>query len=83
MLVCSTDHESPWYTTRGSEECIKVRGRREEDQITLVVDFGTFESSFQLLEGLNPTGAASLGKRYKIRKVAGPVTSPTTVEVFF
>lgn len=80
MLVCSTSHESPWFTTQGSEQCIKVKGLVEGDQVILDVED---EPSRDLENGLNSVHGATLGKRFKIRKIAGSVRNPTTVEVFF
>lgn len=80
MLVCSTSHESPWFATQGSEQCIKVKGLGDGDQVVLDVEG---ESSRDLENGLNSVHGATLGKRYKIRKISGTKPVPTTVEVFF
>lgn len=82
LLSCETSHESPWFITRGSEHCIKVRGLSDQDSIALITDTGEANVHQSLERGVNPL--KELGKRYKIAKIANarpPV--PTTVEIYF
>jgi hypothetical protein len=83
MLTCETSHVSPWFVTRGSEHCAKVRGLDDKDAVALIVDRGNSAFSVIKLErGVNPL--QELGKRFRISKdsVAQPPV-PTTVEIYF
>ncbi len=83
MLTCETSHESPWFVTRGTEQCAKVRGLSDEDSIVLTAqnDDGSFKI-MELERGVNPI--KELGKRFKLSKdsVAKPPV-PTTIEIYF
>lgn len=83
MLTCETSHVSPWFVTRGSEQCAKVRGLGDEDSVVLVVDRGNEAFSVIKLErGVNPI--SELGKRFRVAKdsVSQPPV-PTTIEIYF
>lgn len=83
LLSCETSHESPWFITRGSEHCIKVRGLDDKDSVVLTAQMsdGTF-SVMELERGVNPL--KELGKRYKVTKDASAQPAvPTTIEIYF
>ena len=83
MLTCETSHVSPWFVTRGSEQCAKVRGLDDKDAVVLIVDNGNSSySAYRLERGVNPL--KELGKRFRVSKdsVAQPPV-PTTIEIFF
>ena len=82
MLACSTSHNSPWFTTQGTEKYIKVKGLGSGDEVHLHIEADR-EYWVVMEKGLNSVQAKELGKRYQIQKVSGPEPVPTTVEIFF
>lgn len=83
LLSCDTSHASPWFVTRGSEHCIKVRGLDDKDCVVLTVEFDDGSMLVNKLErGVNPL--QELGKRYRVSKDANAQPAvPTTIEIYF
>lgn len=83
-LMAEGDHVSPWTSTTGDESAVRVEGLDSESKIGLEAILKTgeelalyFDKGVTPLKPFDPLSWA----RYRVRKIAGGVSSLTTVEV--